>query len=89
MILQGFTFLSQSGSSPYTGMGVSYYGAHTEVVSDSRAGEHDGNLIMITKNSPIGKAVLGRKQSDVIKVIVGANSINYKIEKLDNSYMRL
>ena len=71
----------------YIGMGGSYYGARTEKEGDMRAGRLSGNIILITDDSPIGKAAMGKRRGDCINVIAGDNCTAYRIERIDNSFM--
>jgi len=47
-------------------------------------GQEEANAIegLISVTSPVGKALLGRKEGDVIKVDVPAGTVEYKIIKI-------
>lgn len=67
----------------YRGMGGSYYGARVELQkSIDREGVTNG-VIAISKDSPIGKAVFGKVQGDVVDVRCPDKRIDrYRIVKI-------
>lgn len=52
----------------YRGMGGSYYGARVDLVHTLDNSNIADGIIAISKNSPIGKAVLGKVEGDTIIV---------------------
>lgn len=70
----------------YRGMGGSYYGARVDLINAIDSEKISDDAIPISKNSPIGKAVLGKTEGDVITVkCPDKRTDRYRIVKIKKS----
>ncbi len=69
----------------YIGAKVRIFDLDTEdEIEYTLVGQEEANAIegLISVTSPVGKALLGHKESDIVKVDVPAGSLEYKIIKI-------
>lgn len=72
--------------SKYRGMGGSYYGAKVDLLNPIDKVDVPIGVVPISSNSPIGKAILGKIESDTVRVKCPNQRIDeYLIMKIENN----